>query len=578
MTTTDRPTDATCVQSEIAAPADPRRWVTLGIILMASCIVVIDTTVLFVAIPTILREFDTTLPSLQWVITGYSLTFASLLIIGGRLGDVFGARRTFIAGATLFGIGSLIASVSQSTPELIFGEAVVEGIGAAMMIPATLSILSRTFSGRERASAFAAWGAVAGTAAAFGPVIGGFLTTNYSWRWAFRINVIVAPLAVIGALLFMRGKERTDRTGGIDVPGALLVAGGVFLLVFGLSQGDVYGWLTPRQPLTIGGTTVWPASWPVSAIPFVFALSIVLLTSFVVYERGLERNGGSPLFEFSLLRANRSLRFGLATQLVLSMGQMCLLFVLPLFLQDGKNLTAEQNGLWLLPLGLFVIVGAQSGARIARRIGTVRLIRIGLVTQAIGLVYIAATLHAETTLLQLMPGFILIGTGMGFSFPQLTNVILEHVAHSKTGVVSGASTTVRQIGLSLGVAVMGALVTAITVRVAVDDIVRTKLAAGVRAHAVTRLHSLGTNFTPPAAVNKGDLATLHDIFVNAVGSGARFALFFAAIVVSTGAAVSFLIPRDEPPPPNPAFAKVEAFEAFEPIDPDPALVDGVDTR
>jgi EmrB/QacA subfamily drug resistance transporter len=576
MTTTARPAGAATSVGEIPSPDDPRRWVTLGIVLVASCIVVIDTTVLFVAIPTILREFDTTLPSLQWVITGYALTFATLLIIGGRLGDVFGARRTFIAGATLFGIGSLIASVSQSTPELILGEAVIEGIGASMMVPASLSILSRSFTGRERAKAFAAWGAVAGTAAAFGPVIGGFLTTNYSWRWAFRINVIVAPLAVIGALLFMRGRERTDRKAGIDVPGALLVAGGVFLLVFGLSQGDVYGWLTPRQPLTIAGTTVWPASWSISVIPFVFALSFVLLTSFVLYERKLERDGGSPLFEFSLLRTNRSLRFGLSTQLILAMGQMCMLFVLPLFLQEGKQLSAEQNGFWLLPMGLFVIVGAQAGPHIARRIGTVRLIRLGLGIQAVGLLYVATTLHAETTLPQLLPGFALIGGGMGFSFPQLTNVILEHVPQTKTGVVSGASTTCRQIGMSLGVAVMGALVTAVTVRVAVDDIGNAKeIGAAVKAHAVTRLHSLGTNFTPPSGATKGDLAALHDIFVNAIGSGARFALLFAVVVVSTGTAVSFLIPRDEPPPPSPAFAKVEAFEAFEPVEPDPALVDGI---
>jgi EmrB/QacA subfamily drug resistance transporter len=557
---------------EIPASDDPRRWVTLGIVLVASAIVVIDTTVLFVAIPSILREFDTTLLSLQWVITGYLLTFATLLIIGGRLGDVFGARRMFVAGTALFGIGSLIASVSQSTPGLILGEAVIEGIGASLMVPATLSILSRTFTGRERATAFAAWGAVAGTAAAFGPVIGGFLTTNYSWRWAFRINVIVAPLAIIGALLFMKGRERTDRKAGIDVRGALLVAGGVFLLVFGLSQGDVYGWLAPRKLLTVAGSTVWPASWPVSVIPFAFALSIVLLTSFVVYERHLERNGGNPLFEFSLLRTNRSLRFGLSTQLILAMGQMSMLFVLPLFLQEGKQLTAEQNGFWLLPMGLSVIVGAQAGPHVARRIGTVRVIRLGLAIQASGLLFVAATLHAETTLPQLLPGLFLVGCGMGLSFPQLTNVILEHVPHSKTGVVSGANMTCRQIGMSLGVAVMGALVTAVTVRVAIDDLDNTKLGAGVKAQAITRLHSLGANFTPPSGTGKSDLAALHDVFVNAVGSGARFALLFAAIVVTTGTAVSFLIPRDEPPRPAPAFTQVEGLE---PVDPTPALVDGV---
>ena len=172
----------------------------------------LDNTVLNVAIPTILREFHTDLPSLQWVITGYSLTFATLLIIGGRLGDMYGHRRMFIVGATIFGVGSLLASVSHSVPTLVLGEAIIEGIGASLLIPATLSILSTTFEGPERAIAFAAWGTVAGAAVAFGPLVGGFLTTQYSWRWALRINVIAAPLFVLGALLFMRPDERHGET------------------------------------------------------------------------------------------------------------------------------------------------------------------------------------------------------------------------------------------------------------------------------------------------------------------------------------------------------------------------------
>ena len=162
---------------------DPRRWITLAIATTSVLIVSLDMTVLNVAIPTILREFDTTLPSLQWVVTGYALTFASLLIIGGRLGDLFGHRRIFVIGVCLFGAGSLIAAISQSTPQLVVGEAVIEGIGASLMMPSTLAILSKSFVGHERAVAFGLWGAVGGASAAFGPVVGGFLTSNYSWRW-----------------------------------------------------------------------------------------------------------------------------------------------------------------------------------------------------------------------------------------------------------------------------------------------------------------------------------------------------------------------------------------------------------
>src|SRR6478735_6057017 len=198
-------------QHDTEQQLDPRRWITLGVLVATVILVAMDTSVLNVSIPTMLRDLDTTVPSLEWVIAGYSLTFASLLIIGGRLGDIFGHRRLFLIGVSLFGVGSLIAALSPNVGILILGEAVIEGIGASMMVPSTLALLAATFQGRERATAFAAWGAAAGAAVAFGPVIGGFLTTNYSWRWSFRINVIVAPLAIIGAMLFMRKGTRTKR-------------------------------------------------------------------------------------------------------------------------------------------------------------------------------------------------------------------------------------------------------------------------------------------------------------------------------------------------------------------------------
>src|SRR5947208_7094231 len=212
----------------------PGQWVVLAVTIVAAFIVVLDNTVLNVAIPTIMRDLHTRLPSLQWVITGYALTFAALLIIGGRLADIYGHRRVFIVGAALFGAGSLLASVSKSVGELVLGEAIIEGVGASLMLPATLAIMSSTFTGRVRATAFAAWGATAGVAAALGPLVGGFLTTNYSWRWSFRINVIVAPLAILGAVLFMRAATRTGRRPRLDLLGAVLIAAGMFLSVFGL--------------------------------------------------------------------------------------------------------------------------------------------------------------------------------------------------------------------------------------------------------------------------------------------------------------------------------------------------------
>src|SRR5205823_2538899 len=173
-----------------------------------------------------------------------------------------------------------LASVSKSVGELILGEAVIEGIGASLMLPATLAIMSATFTGRVRATAFAAWGASAGVAAATGPVVGGFLTSNYSWRWSFRINVIIAPLAIIGAFVFMSDGVSSRRRVKIDFLGAVLVATGMFLLVFALSEGGTYGWIKPVEDFSIGGLVLWPASRSVSIIPLVFVVALAILACF----------------------------------------------------------------------------------------------------------------------------------------------------------------------------------------------------------------------------------------------------------------------------------------------------------
>jgi EmrB/QacA subfamily drug resistance transporter len=541
--------------------------VTLGIVILAAFIVVLDNSVLYVAIPTILRDFHTTLPSLQWVVTGYALTFASLLIIGGRLGDVYGHRRIFIIGAALFGLGSFIASISSGVPELILGEAVIEGIGASLMLPATLAILSSTFQGHERGTAFAAWGATAGLGAALGPVIGGILTSDYSWRWAFRINVIVAPIAIVGALLFIRADKPEGQRLKVDVPGALLVASGLFLLVFGLSEGGSYGWVQPIADFRVAGSAAWPSTMPVSIVPVAILIALGILATFVLYERARERRGDDPLFEFSLLRI-RSLRWGLVTRVILSMGQLGVLFVLPVFLQDGKQLTAEQSGFWLLPSGIFIIVGARVGGALVRRHGATFVVRLGLLLEGLGIAYLAVVLHSTISFPELLPGLMFYGIGIGCAAAQLTNVILEHVPRVKSGVVSGANATVNQVGSALGVAIIGAILTARTISEATSEIASAELPTSLKAVAQSRVHAQGTNFTPPNDVSSRDLDMLRHALTEAVSTGVRFALVFATFVVLVGAIVSWLIPRHEPAPADAPHRDADSFDAFEPIEPD----------
>jgi EmrB/QacA subfamily drug resistance transporter len=535
-------------------PPDPRRWFAAAVVIVSVAIPVLDNTILNVAIPTILREFHTDLPSLQWVITGYSLTFATLLIIGGRLGDMYGHRRMFMVGAGIFGVGSLLASVSHSVPTLVLGEAIIEGIGASLLIPATLSILSTTFVGAERAVAFAAWGTVAGASVAFGPLVGGFLTTEYSWRWALRINVIAAPLFIIGAWFLMREDVTPARRPRIDVPGAAMIASGSFLLVFGLSEAATYGLWRPLQDFTVAGHGIWPATRAVSVSVVAIALSALVLTAFYFYERAKERRDLDPLFEFGQLE-HPSFRYGLQTTMVLAMGQFGFLLVIPVLLQDGQHFTALRTGVYMVPMGVLIALGAPIGGWFTRVIGTVRVVRVGLVLEAVGLAVTAVMISTDTTLLALLPGSALFGIGVGFASSQLVSVILSEIDPDKAGVASGTNTTVRQVGAALGIAVIGSLLNAQAIRHAVEAVHGlVQVPPALRDSTVAGIRAKGVNFAPAGGATRDQVAALGHALRASVVDGARPALLFAAAVVGIGALLSLLIPAqgpvpaEEPPP------------------------------
>jgi EmrB/QacA subfamily drug resistance transporter len=531
-------------QDDIERELDPRRWITLCVLVITVVLVAMDTSVLNVSIPTMLRDLDTTVPSLEWVIAGYSLTFASLLIIGGRLGDIFGHRRLFMIGVSLFGVGSLIAALSPTVGWLILGEAVIEGIGAAMMVPATLSLLSTIFHGKERATAFAAWGAAAGAAVAFGPVLGGWLTTNHTWRWAFGINVIIAPIAFLGGLVLMKPSERGPRI-PIDVPGAALIASGMFMVVFALSQSPTYGWITPHEALTIGPVTLWPDSMPVSATFAAFFVGMAMLALFVVVERRKEAAGRDPLFEFSQLR-HRTYRYGLFTAVIIALGQLGLLFALPLFLQSANGLSAEENGIWMLPMGLMMIVGAQVGGKLNHRFGTTNVVRTGFFMEAVALFLIIPFIEPGVGFWTLVWPVALFGLGVGAASGQLTNLVLSEIPIEKTGVASGANSTARQLGAALGAAILGSLVTVQTTNSAVDAVNAAGLPQGITETAVRGIDAMGANWQMPAQATPDQAAALKGIFDNALTSGVRWSIGFAAALVFLGALASLLIPQVRP--------------------------------
>jgi EmrB/QacA subfamily drug resistance transporter len=464
-----------------------QRWFALATVTAAVVVVALDTTILNVAIPTIRGELHTDLAAMQWVIGGYSLTLGSLLIVGGRLGDLYGTRRTFVAGALIFTAGSLLASAATTVWMLVLGEAVIEGVGAALLMPAALATVSMSFTDRERPKAFAVWGGAAGAAAALGPVLGGWLTTDFSWRWGFRINLVVAPLAALAALAVLPSVARRGRRPPLDASGAVTAAIGLFLLVFAITEGATYGWLTAQRSFTLADVNLWPASASLSPVPVAFAAAAIALAAFAAIEHRKQHAGRSPVLELEQFRL-RSFRFGLTTAASVVMAQTGVLFVLAVFLQTTHDLSAAQTGAWLLPVGVTIVAGAQAGGWLAGRAGATLVVRLGIGVEFAGIAATAATLQPDMNLVALAPTLALFGLGAGLANSQLTNVILSEVPRERTGSASGAATTNNAVAAALGIAILGTILRAVDATGAAPA--RTALLAAAAIAAAGALTSL----------------------------------------------------------------------------------------
>lgn len=432
-----------------------RRWLGVTGLGLGVFVTVLDTTILTVAIPTLMKDLTASLSAIQWVVAGYALVFASLLVICGRIGDMIGHRKIVIAGLAVFGIGSLVAALAQNIQTLFVGDAVIEGIGAAMLSASSTGLVSSTFDGRERGAAFGLFGGLAGIAGAFGPVIGGWLTTDASWRWAFSINVVLVPILIVLVIAGISGTHTKGRRERLDISGAVTLTLALFMLVFGIIEGTNYGWWTPAKPFMLGSVQLNPAG--VSIVPISVGLALVLFLFFILIERHKDKAGMQPLYPFSKLRF-RSYHFGMVSTGALAAGEFTMFIVLSIVLQ-ARQLTALETGLWILPFGLVAIVGAGVGIGLSRKLGAKRTVAIGMGLEVIGLVWVAAFIGPDVTLVSLIPAIATYGLGMGFATAQLGNVTLAEIPAPIAGVASGVNNTVRQVGSALGIAAVGSALT-----------------------------------------------------------------------------------------------------------------------
>ncbi len=429
-----------------------KKWGPLFVLGLALAIIIIDTTLLNVSIGTIIRELNTDIQSLQWVITTYSLTLAALTITGGRLGDLFGRKRMFMLGAILFAIGSFIASISPNATILLLGESIIEGVGAALMMPATASLLVSNYKESERAIAFGIWGGIAGASSAIGPILGGYLTNNYSWRWGFRINVVVVLLLLAGSVIVRESKERGKTS--LDIIGVLLSSIGLLGIVFGIVESSTYGWWNTKAAFSFWGTQLAP--FGLSVVPFSITVGFVVLAFFFMWERHIEKIGRTPLVSLELF-SNRVFTSGIFTLAIVMLGQVGMIFGLPIFLQSVLRLDAFETGLALLPLSLAILVMAPLSGFISRFFQPKYIILAGLLLNAFGVLLLRNSIGTTIQTIDLAPGLIVFGAGMGMIMAQISNMTLSSVPVSEVGEASGINKTMRQIGSTLGSAIIGAV-------------------------------------------------------------------------------------------------------------------------
>ncbi len=428
-----------------------RRWLALAFLALGVAMIILDATVVNVAIPSMIKDLNLTTNDAEWVNAAYSLTFASLLILAGRLADRVGRKLLFIIGVIVFVGASVLVAISDSSISLI-GARALQGVGAAMILPASLSVINAVFVGKSRAIAFAVWGATIGGMAAVGPLVGGWLTTYASWHWAFLINVPIGIIVLVGVLLVV--PETKDLLGrkGVDIPGTLLSTFGLLGVVFALIEGQRYGWVISTAAFKAG-----PITWDEGRLSLVFisgVLGIIALIALIFIESRRAAAGKIVILDLRLFRI-RSFAAGNSVAVVVSLGEFGLLFTLPLFLQAVRGYNALETGVILLALAVGSFVASGAGAPISQRVGPVRVLQLGMALEVIGILGLGFVISPEITGWGMAPWLFLYGMGVGFATAQLTGVVLSEVPVVDSGQASAVQSTSRQVGAAIGTAILG---------------------------------------------------------------------------------------------------------------------------
>ncbi len=524
-----------------------RRWFPLAILAAAQFVMVLDSSVMNVSISQIVDDLDTTVTGVQLAITAYTLVMAAFMLVGAKLGDIWGRDRAFAIGLAVYGLGSLTTALSPNLGVLLVGWSLIEGLGAVLVIPAIAALTAANYEGKDRAFAYGIIGGVAGAAIAVGPVIGGWVTTYYSWRLVF-VGEVVVVIVILLVRKQMQPAPRPEHPPKLDVVGAALSAIGLGLIVFGILQSSSWGWVQPLDAPTIGGEDITPLGF--SLVPFLIVGGVLLLWLFGLWEDRRERLGLDTLLERALLQIE-SLRAGLATLMSQQLVLMGTFFVLPVYLQVVLGLDAFETGKRLLPMSITMLIAALAGPKLAARLAPRLVVRIGLAAIVVAALVLAGTIDAELNETAFKLSLALFGLGAGLLMSQLGNVIMSSAPPGKTNEAGGLQGAAQNLGASLGTALIGSillggLLTGFTDRIAENPTLSEPVRAQIQAATQQGIEIVTTEQANATLIAAGLSPTEADAVAADYGDAQVDALKKAMLGVALLALLSFMFTRRLP--------------------------------